>query len=103
MKKMMLSAAMVMVLLSGQSAFAGDALTAVTEAVGAGIAKSMGQVNGVVNITTTTKDSEITGKDVDVGVVEMKSGNANAVINVTTVGGKVKAQNKARVGVVEYK
>ncbi len=101
MKKMMLTAAMAMVLLSGQSVFAGDALTAVTEAVGSGIAKSMGEVNGVVNVTTTTKDSEITGKDVDVGVVEMKSGNANAVVNVTTVGGKIKAREKNRVGAVK--
>ena len=103
MKKKMLTAAMAMMLLSGQSAFAVDVLTAVTTAVGNGVAAAMGQVNGVVNVTTTTKGSAITGKDVDIGVVEIKSGNADAVINVTTIGGKVQAREKARLGVVEIK
>ena len=103
MKKMMMAVALAMVLFSGQSAFADDALTAVATAVGKGVAASMGQANGVVNVTTTTKGSKISGNNVDVGVVEAKSGNANAVINVTTVGGEVKADETARVGVVETK
>ncbi len=100
MKRMMMAAALAMVLFSGQSTFAGEALNAVTTAVGTGVAKAMGQANGVINVTTITKDGKITGKDVDVGVVEAKSGNANGIINVTTVGGTIEAQNKARVGVV---
>ena len=100
MKKMIMTAALTMVLFAGQSALAGDALNAVATAVGTGVAKAMGQANGVVNVTTTTKDSKISGKDVDVGVVEVKNGNANGIINVTTVAGTIEARDKARVGVV---
>ncbi len=103
MKKMMMAAALAMVLFSGQSAFADDALTAVATAVGQGVAASMGQVNGVINVTTTTKGSEISGNNVDVGVVEAESTNANAIINVTTAGGEIKGEETTRVGVVKAK
>ena len=101
MKKMVLMVVMAMVLSVGQPAFAGDVLDSLLSAVGGGVANAIGNVNGIVNVTTTLKDSEIKGKNVDVGVVEVGSGYSNAIINVTTVAGKIEAKETARVGVVK--
>lgn len=102
MKKMILIAAMVMVILTGQSAIAeaGAILGAVGAAVAEGAVKTVLKGDVVGNVTTITKDGNIKGEDVDVGVVEMKGSNSKGVINITTVNGTVTADDEARVGFV---
>lgn len=101
MKKITAGTIIVIVLSISQMAFAEGVAESLATAAGKGVAQAMGQMNGVVNITTTGKDSLIKGDDVEVGVVRSKKANANAIINVTTIGGEVDGRKSAKVGVVE--
>jgi hypothetical protein len=111
MKKMMLMAVMAMALFGVNFLFVHQAvaegLFTPQEQKGLETGAVEGVLNSktktrVMNATTIGKQGSVTGKDVDVGVVDVKkSANKGTTVgNVTTVDGSVTAGRDARVGKV---